>query len=172
MKSFRRIILATALIAAPSTVVIFATPAIAQASAVTLSSQVMVEKTETAADGSVKTLLKSPKDTIVTPGDKLVITLHYVNTGAVPAGNFVATNPLPGAVQFTSVNEDWAEVSVDNGTTFGKLADLKVSKVPAEGGAAVEQPATAADVNVVRWAFATPIPAGAKGDLVFRGVVK
>lgn len=172
MKSFRRILFTAALISAPANGALITAPAMAQSEAVTLSSDVMVEKTETAADGTVKTLLKSPKDTIVTPGDKLVITLHYVNTGSAPAANFVATNPLPGPVQFTSVSEDWADVSVDNGATFGKLADLKVRKVPAEGGDAVIQPASAEDVTTVRWVFRQPIPAGAKGELTFRGIVK
>ncbi len=172
MKSYRHILFAAAIAAAPASGALVVTPAMAQAQAVSLSSDVMVEKPETAADGSVKTVLKAPKDTIVTPGDKLVITLHYVNTGTAPAANFVATNPLPGPVQFISVKEDWADVSVDGGATFGKLADLKVGKVAAEGGDAVMQPAGPEDVTTVRWAFREPIPAGAKGDLTFYGVVK
>jgi hypothetical protein len=34
------------------------------------------------------------------------------------------------------------------------------------------RPATPADVTHVRWRIATPIPAGANGELRFRGIVK
>lgn len=149
-----------------------AAPAFAQSSAVKLESEIMVEKTETLANGTTKTTLVSPKNTQVVPGDKLIVTLKYTNSGAAPASDFVATNPLPAPVQFTSVAEDWADVSVDGGKTFGKLTTLTVMAVPAEGGAAVSRAATPEDVTTIRWAFATPIAPGAKGTLTYRGVVR
>ncbi len=79
---------------------------------------------------------------------------------------------MPAAIAFVSTAEDWAEVSVDGGKTFGKLGSLTVMAPPAEGAAPVSRPATAEDVTAVRWAFKTPIAAGASGKLSYRGVVK
>ncbi len=50
---------------------------------------------------------------------------------------------------------------------WGQLADLTV---PMADG--TRRPAQPADVTHVRWAFQKPIPAGATGKLIFRGVVK
>ncbi len=77
----------------------------------------------------------------------MIFTLEVTNTGALPAAGFRATNPMPGAVQFVSVAEEWAEVSVDGGNVWGKLAALKVKTSPADGTAPVERGADVADVN-------------------------
>lgn len=141
-------------------------------SPVTLTSDVKIERAETDAAGKEKVTLYTPKDVAVVPGDKVIFTLEVTNTGAVPAAGFRATNPMPGAVQFTSVAEDWAEVSVDGGTNWGKLPALKVKTKDASGTAQVERLATAEDVTHVRWVFADAIAPGAKRTISYRGVVK
>lgn len=155
--------------------------------AVTLASEAKVERTEKAADGSERIVLKSPKEVKVIPGDKVVFTLNYVNTGAAPAVAFRATNPMPGPVQFIDAAEDWAQVSIDGGKTFGLLKDLtkterfeqeavydentgkKLSDAVSENRT---RPARAEDVTHVRWTFATDIQPGQKGSLSYRGLVK
>lgn len=144
----------------------------ATAPAVTLSSEAMIERVVVGVDGKETVQLKSPKDVVVVPGDKVVFTLKYANQGTEPADGFRATNPMPGPVQFIEAAQDWAEVSVDNGVTWGKLTALKVKAVPVEGVATEERAATAADVTHVRWAFANAIAPGAKGSLSYRGVIK
>ncbi len=141
-------------------------------SPVTLTSDVKIERVEKDAAGKEKVTLYTPKDVAVVPGDKVVFTLEVINTGTVPAAGFRATNPMPGAVQFTSVAEDWAEVSVDGGTNWGKLAALKVKSKDASGTAQVERLASAEDVTHVRWVFADAIAPGAKRTISYRGVVK
>lgn len=141
-------------------------------SPVTLSSDVKIERIEIDAAGKEQTKIYGPSDIAVVPGDKVIFTLQVVNTGAEPAAGFRATNPMPGAVQFTSVAEDWAEVSVDGGVTWGKLVSLKVKSKAADGTAAVERAAGPEDVTHVRWVFADAIPAGAKRTISYRGVVK
>lgn len=143
----------------------------AQASAVSLSSEVRVERVETGADGGSRTVLKAPATEKIVPGDRLVVTLTYANRGSEPASGFVADNPLPAAVAFDSVREDWALVSVDGGKSFGKLAALSVSEKVADGSSA-SRPAVPADVTHIRWAPAQPIAAGATGTLQYRGTVK
>lgn len=143
-----------------------------KAAPVTLSSDVKIERVETDAAGKEKVTLYAPKQVVVVPGDKVLFTLEVVNTGAEPAAGFRATNPMPGPVQFVSVTEDWAEVSVDGGTSWGKLAALKVKKAPAEGAAPVERAADVTDVTHVRWVFADAIAPGGKRTISYRGVIK
>jgi len=131
---------------------------------VSLASQVFVEKTVKDAKGEAKIVRETPA--VVTPGDRLVFVLSYNNKGAVPATGFTVTNPVPAAVSFAAA-EGSAQVSVDGGKSWGQLAALKVKA--ADGTSRAAAPA---DVTHIRWAFAQPIPAGAGGQLTFRGTVK
>lgn len=142
------------------------------ASGVVLSSEAMIERQETGPDGKERTILKHPKDVIVVPGDRVVFTLRYVNKGAEPAAGFRATNPLPPAVQFVSAAEEWAEVSVDGGAVWGKLADLTIAANASGGLPGMVRAATPEDVTHVRWIFAMPIASGAQGSVSYRGMVK
>ena len=145
---------------------LLASPVAAQArNNVSLQTQVKVERTTTDAQGQPHTTLEEPA--VVVPGDRLLFTLNYSNNGATPATNFVVTNPLPAAVAFSGTDDARADVSVDGGRTWGKLATLQVR---GEDGAM--RPARADEVNSIRWAFAQPIPAGEAGRLTFRGVVR
>jgi hypothetical protein len=164
-----------------------AAPAAAAKPAVSLSSDAMIERTETDASGAVKTVLKKPSEVLVVPGDRVVFSLNYANSSDQPADGFRATNPMPGPIQFISAGEDWAEVSVDGGKNWGKLDDLKVTEtvnraafIDADTGKetspakteTVTRAADARDVTHVRWVFAKPIAAGGRGSVSYRGVVK
>lgn len=151
--------------------------------AVEIKSQVMLERAETNERGEEKVSLVNPSDpgVVVVPGDRLLVTLTYTNKGADPAANFVAINPINPAVRVTGISEDWAEVSVDGGGVWGKLEELTVMQAApepgedadaAEAAAPTARPAQYSDVTHIRWKFADPIPAGATGEISFRGVVK
>jgi uncharacterized repeat protein (TIGR01451 family) len=147
---------------------LFALLAPAMASAadnVSLTSQVLVERTKPGADGKPVTVREEPG--VVTPGDRLVVVLSYRNKGAQPATGFTLTNPIPASVAFTGTDDSSASVSVDGGKSWGSLATLKVKA--ADG---TSRPAVAADVTHIRWSFAQPIVAGGAGELSFRGVVQ
>ena len=153
----------------------YAAPANAQAAdaaRVVLSSDALIERTEIGPDGKEKSTLNKPADVVITPGDRVVFTLKYKNQGSLPATAFRATNPMPGPVQFISALEDWAEVSVDGGKNWGKLADLKVQAKSADGLTDTKLSAAVEDVTHVRWVFANAIPPGGEGTLSYRGVVK
>ena len=81
---------------------------------------------------------------------------------------------MPAPIQFISVREEWAEVSVDGGVTWGKLAALTVTpkqrQRKAQPPPPAARPATEADVTHVRWVFSDPIPAGAGGDVSYSGL--
>ena len=144
----------------------------ATATPVTLRSDVKIERTERDANGVEKTTSYAPKDVAVVPGDIVVFTLLVKNIGAEPAVGFKATNPMPVAVRFVSANESWAEVSVDSGANWGRLANLKVKAKDAAGKFDVERAATAEDVTYVRWVFADAIAPGTQRTVGYRGVVK
>jgi uncharacterized repeat protein (TIGR01451 family) len=148
------------------TLIAFLTPAAALAAEqVQLSSDVFVERVKQDAQGKPKTTLEPPS--MVTPGDKLVFVLSYKNGGTKPAADFVVTNPVPPAVAFAAAEGDGAEVSVDGGKSWGRLAALQV-KQP-DGSVRAAAPA---DVTHVRWSFARAIGAGEAGKISFRGTVK
>ncbi len=155
--------------------VAYAAPAAAQsadASRVVLSSTAMIERSIVGADGREVSTLKTPSEVAITPGDRVVFTLRYQNKSALPATGFRATNPMPGPVQFVAATEDWAEVSVDGGATWGKLADLLVVSKAADGVTQTMRAATAEDVTHVRWVFKDAIAPGGEGTVSYRGVVK
>ena len=132
---------------------------------VSLTSKVLVERVKPGADGKPVTVREEPG--VVVPGDRLVFVLSYNNKGAQPATGFTLTNPIPPSVAFTGSDDATADVSVDGGKSWGKLASLKV--VAADG---TSRPAVAADVTHIRWSLGRPIAAGSGGELSFRGVVE
>jgi uncharacterized repeat protein (TIGR01451 family) len=132
---------------------------------VSLSSEVLVEKTVKDARGETKTVREKPG--VVTPGDRLVFVLSYKNQGAQPATGFAVTNPIPPSVAFAAAEGDGSEVSADGGKSWGQLAALTVASPDG-----TRRAATPADVTHIRWTFAQPIAAGAGGQLSFRGTVK
>jgi uncharacterized repeat protein (TIGR01451 family) len=134
-------------------------------SQVALTSNVLVERTVTGANGAARTSLEAPG--IVTPGDRLMFVLTYRNNAASPATAFEVTNPIPDSVSFSGSESAGSVLSVDGGRTWGDLGRLSVRN--ADG---TSRPATAADVTHVRWRLAQPIPAGGTGELRFRGIVK
>ena len=141
-------------------------PAAAIASdTVSLTSEVLVERTKRQADGTTVTVREKPD--VVTPGDTLVFILSYSNRGAEAATGFVVTNPVPAAVRYTGTEGAAVEVSVDGGKSWGALSALTVTN---EDG--TRRPAAEADVTHLRWSFDRPIPAGDGGTLSFHARVK
>jgi hypothetical protein len=123
-----------------------------------LVSEVKTEKRVAAADGTTRiALVKADK---IVPGDRVVFVLTYRNTGTQPIANLVlayrAANPGSAA----------PELSVD-GKTFGPLSGLRVAT--AAGGTRAAGPD---DVTSVRWRLASPVAAGAQGQLAFQAVIK
>lgn len=139
-------------------------PALA-ANQVALDNHVFVERIKTDADGKQRILLEEPK--IVVPGDRLVFVLNYRNASATPADRFVVTNPMPAAIRYADAGDTRPLVSVDGGASWGQIDQLRVAL--SDGTTRAAQPA---DVTHIRWAFQKPVPAGAAGKLMFRGIVK
>ncbi|WP_156472089.1 hypothetical protein [Sphingorhabdus sp. M41] len=152
--------------AAPLTATIQAAATDPQAD-VKIDSSIMVERTEESESGATVTTLVDPATVKVIPGDKLLFTNSYRNTGQNTVTGFVVNNPVHSAVIFTEALEDWALVSVDGGETFGQLSALSVAEATLE-----TRPALASDVTHIRWILPSPIAPGASGELRFRGIVR
>ena len=143
-------------------------PAFAQAkSAVVLESVIEVETKTPSGEASYN----SPQKGTVVPGDVLRFSIYYANTTDEQASALSITNPVHTAVEFVSVEEDWAQLSVDGGQSFGALADLTVTETNAEGVTATRA-ATPADVTHIRWKLDRPLAPQEKGSLRFYGRVK
>ena len=115
-------------------------------------------------NGHDKHVMIEPK--VVVPGDKLVFATAYRNTGSAAVNNFVVTNPIPAGVMLAAEGAPSADVSVDGGMTWGKLASLTVA-----GAGGTKRPAQSSDVTHVRWTLAV-VAAGASGTVSYRAVVR
>lgn len=115
-------------------------------------------------NGKEKHVLSDPS--VVVPGDKLVFSTTYRNTGKQSASDFVVTNPVPASVMLSPEGAEAHTVSVDGGKTWGKLSTLTVSD--AQGG---KRPAMASDVTHLRWVLAVIAP-GATGKLTYHAIVR
>lgn len=161
MKLFNKIlVIALAALTGAATV----SAANAQGQAIALVGDVKLVKVNLDDGGETTTELVEP-DTIV-PGDKLIFTTAYNNTSNEPVTNFVVTNPLPEAVRLAGDADAGLTVSVDNGTNWGKIADLSVTE---EDGKA--RAATHADVTHIRWTLATVAP-GEAGQLEYPAIIR
>jgi hypothetical protein len=145
---------------------IISAPALAQqVTGVTLKAETFVAKMVKNAQGKEEAKL-FPALRVV-PGDPLVMSFAYANGTAKPAANFAVNAPIPSGVEFTRVPDAVAVVSVDGGKAFGALATLKVKTAAGQ-----MRPALPSDVTNIRWTFARPIAPGAKGTVMYYGIVK
>ena len=83
--------------------VALATPVLA-AGPLQVTSQVMVEAKQRAADGTTKIALVPARR--VVPGDRVVFTLAYRNTGAQPLADLVFDNPVPNGVAYRALDPE------------------------------------------------------------------
>ncbi|UFS71878.1 hypothetical protein LPW11_06705 [Geomonas sp. RF6] len=106
----------------------------------------------------------------VVPGDVVLFTNHYQNSGKIPAENAVISNPVPKHMVYLdgSAFGEGAEItfSIDKGKTFdtpGKLVKTEKGK---------KRTARAEEYTHIRWTFKNPIPPGKEGDVGFRARLK
>ena len=135
----------------------------APAGPVSLSGDVKVDRIVTENGQSRHVLLQPDK---VVPGERLVFTTSYRNSGTKPIQNFVVTNPLPPAVVLADGADSALVVSVDGGAHWGPLTRLSVSD--GKGGT---RPAEAADVTHLRWTIPQIAP-GETGSLAYYATVR
>lgn len=133
------------------------------ASPMQLVGDVKVDK-QVIENGQTKHVLVAPD--VVVPGDRLIFSTRYRNTGAEPVKDFVVTNPLPAGVMLADSGAAVQTVSVDGGKSWGKLPTLTVAD--SQGA---KRPARPGDVTHVRWTLPLIAP-GASGTLTYNAIVR
>jgi uncharacterized repeat protein (TIGR01451 family) len=117
-------------------------------------------------DGSKSSRLVAA--TAPAPGEELVYTVSFWNTGGALADGVRITSPIPPEARYVegTAYGPGCEVlfSADGGRSFGAPDELRITD------AAGARAAAASDYTHIRWVLATPLAPGAKGFARFRAV--
>lgn len=134
---------------------------------------VVAEKEQTVLENGDEVVERVPAETIL-PGETLIFTVHYENSGSDEARSVVVTNPIPAGTAYVPESADGksSEVafSVDDGKSYADPAKLSV-EAKDSNGKLTKRPASAEEYTHVRWVI-SEIPAGGHGELAFRARVK
>jgi len=109
----------------------------------------------------------------VQPGDEIIYTLAYVNSGTEAAKDVVISDPIPAGTIF--IPGSASEVgdltfSIDKGKSY-KRATLLTYEIKANDGSMQKRVASPDDYTDIRWTI-NLIPAGGKGSVNFKVKVK
>jgi len=142
---------------------ILAVPCLATAQ-IELQSTAEVETVTTGADGIPVTARTAAVK--VVPGDEVIYTVHYRNSGTDHAEDVVITNPVPEHMHL--LRTDGLQpgctlvFSVDDGQSFDALSRLEIT-----GNNGRPRPATAADCTHLRWVFERQLEPGEAGAVSY-----
>ena len=138
-----------------------------------LQMNVTAEKEVTVTEGG-KAVVKRVKTDKSAPGETLIFTLSYTNTGDEKAVDVKLDNPLPSGTRYVADSAAGANsqvsFSVDGGKTFAKPDQLTVEKVAA-GNKKEKTRAQVADYTTIRWVI-SEIQPGQSGQVSFRAQVQ
>lgn len=102
----------------------------------------------------------------VIPGDEVIYTIYYTNSGKEAADEVNITNPVPEHMLYThgsAVGEDTTiTFSVDGGKTYDAPENLKVTDANGK-----ERSAEARDFTHIRWTLEKPLPPDTEGFVRF-----
>jgi uncharacterized repeat protein (TIGR01451 family) len=105
------------------------------------------------------------------PGDVLIYTVSYGNSGVKPAEKVVISNPVPEHMAYIADSALTENAVVTYSTDGGKTFD-EPEKLVTRNAAGFERPATAADYTHIRWVLKKAVPPGEKGAVSFRARLK
>lgn len=107
---------------------------------------------------------------VVVPGETVIYTTVFKNTGDEPADNVVITNPIAEDLMYRDGSAFGPgmdiEFSVDGGVTFGAANELTVIENDEV------RPANASDFTHVRWVMQNDLQAGAQGFARFAAILE
>jgi uncharacterized repeat protein (TIGR01451 family) len=131
------------------------------------------EKEVMAKEDGKATTTRVPVDN-AQPGDIVVYTISYSNTGKGPVLDATITDPLPSGVRYiadTAEGKD-AEIkfSVDNGQTWHAYPVMMTLKKP--DGSMETKPAAADSYTHIKWTIKKPVAPGQSGQVRFKVTVK
>jgi uncharacterized repeat protein (TIGR01451 family) len=109
----------------------------------------------------------------VQPGEEIIYTLSYLNSGSEAARDVIISDPIPAGTAFlpgsASDSGDLA-FSIDNGKSYKKPTLLTYEQKGGDGKAQ-KRVATPEDYTDIRWTIPS-VPAGGKGSVNFKVKVK
>ena len=142
-----------------------------QKGSIDLKSVAEVMVTETNAKGQKEVKRVEVSKAKVVPGDTVIFTTTYTNTGKQPADKVVITNPMPEHMDYIDQSAEGKgakiEFSVDKGKTYGTPDKLMVTD--AQGKARKAGPK---DYTTIRWTLVKSVPPGGTGSVSFRARVQ
>jgi uncharacterized repeat protein (TIGR01451 family) len=109
----------------------------------------------------------------VQPGDEILYTLSYVNSGTEAATDVKISDPIPaGTAYIPGSASEVADLtfSIDKGKSF-KKATLLTYEMKGSDGKMQHKAASPEDYTDIRWIL-TSVPAGEKGSVTFKVKVK
>ncbi|WP_136523955.1 DUF11 domain-containing protein [Geomonas ferrireducens] len=109
----------------------------------------------------------------VQPGEEIIYTLNYVNSGTDAAKDVIISDPIPAGTSYIpgSASETGdLSFSIDKGKTF-KKPTLLTYEVKGSTGKPEKKVASPDDYTDVRWTI-PQVPAGGKGSVSFKVKVK
>jgi len=105
------------------------------------------------------------------PGDTVVFTTTYTNTGQQPATGVVITNPIDEHMTYIGGSAEGSDTRIEFSTDGGKTynAPEKLMTKNAEG---LERPARATEYTHIRWTQTRPLSPGGSGSVSFKAKIK
>jgi len=107
------------------------------------------------------------------PGEEIIYTLSYSNSGSEAAKDVIISDPIPEGTAYLpgSASESGdLTFSIDHGKTF-KKPTLLTYEIKDKAGKMEKKVATAEEYTDIRWTIAT-VNAGSKGSVSFKVKVK
>lgn len=109
----------------------------------------------------------------IVPGEEIIYTLNYSNTGTEAATNVVLSDPIPAGTSYILGSASEAgelSFSIDHGKNFKRPA-LLTYEVSIAGGKKEKRVASPEEYTDIRWVIPS-LPAGEKGAVIFKVKVK
>ncbi|HTG01809.1 MAG TPA: hypothetical protein VK654_14605 [Nitrospirota bacterium] len=133
------------------------------------SAQVEVVKKNEKGDKTV-TFVDAAKESKV-PGDVVLFTTTYTNTGKQPADAVVITNPVPEHTVYIAESAAGANTRIDFSVDGGKTYAAP-DKLTLKDKNNITRKAAAADYTHIRWTLTKSLPAGGSGSVSYKAKIK
>ena len=142
-----------------------------QKGAITLKTTAEVEVATTNAKGEKAVKLVDVGKATKGPGDTVVFTTTYANSGKQPATGVVITNPIDKNMTYVDNSAQGKDALIEFSTNGGKTYNVP-AKLTITDGKGLSRPATGKDYTDIRWMLEKPLPAGGKGSVSFKAKIK
>jgi uncharacterized repeat protein (TIGR01451 family) len=133
--------------------------------------KMIAEKEMVFTDAQGKKQIKRVEPAKVIPGEEIIYTITYTNSGDQNADNVYITNPVPEHMLYKEGSAEGIGTvitfSVDGGVTYDIPSKLKVKNIDG-----TLRPAVAEDYTHIRWTLKKPLSPKGNGNVVYRAILK